>query len=64
MRPTRIRERSPLPGGGCDRSPAAPELREAAQLLYGQALLAEGARLPDPPAFSRLMGELLARTPQ
>jgi molecular chaperone HtpG len=43
------------------RDPGASELRDAAQVLYGQALLAEGARLPDPAAFSRLLGEVLLR---
>jgi molecular chaperone HtpG len=44
-----------------DRDPASVELKDAAQVLYAQALLAEGARLPDPAAFSRLMGEVLTR---
>jgi molecular chaperone HtpG len=47
--------------GVFQRDPGAAELRDAAQLLYGQALLAEGARLPDPAAFSRLLGDLLLR---
>jgi len=36
-------------------------LGDYAQLLYGQALLAEGSELPDPPAFARLVGELMVR---
>lgn len=42
-------------------SPTAPELRDCARLLYGQALLAEGSALPDPAAFSRLVTELMSR---
>lgn len=30
-----------------------------AELLYGQALLAEGGALPDPAAFSRRLTELM-----
>jgi molecular chaperone HtpG len=45
-----------------DRDPGAAELRDAAQILYSQALLAEGARLPDPGAFSRVLGDVLARS--
>ena len=30
-----------------------------AELLYGQAILAEGGQLPDPAAFSRRLAELL-----
>ena len=34
---------------------------EAADLLHGYALLAEGSPLPDPARFSRLFSELLTR---
>jgi molecular chaperone HtpG len=37
-----------------------PKLALYADLLYGQALLAEGAPLPDPAAFSRRVAELMA----
>jgi molecular chaperone HtpG len=37
-----------------------PKLALYAELLYGQALLAEGAPLPDPAAFSRRIAELMA----
>jgi len=36
-----------------------PKLALYADLLYGQALLAEGAPLPDPAAFSRRIAELM-----
>jgi molecular chaperone HtpG len=39
---------------------ADPKLALYADLLYGQALLAEGAPLPDPAAFSRRIAELMA----
>ena len=35
---------------------------DAAELLYGYALLAEGAPLPDPPKFNRALATLLARS--
>jgi molecular chaperone HtpG len=37
-----------------------PKLALYADLLYGQALLAEGAPVPDPAAFSRRIAELMA----
>jgi molecular chaperone HtpG len=37
-----------------------PKLALYADLLFGQALLAEGAPLPDPAAFSRRVAELMA----
>ncbi len=43
---------------GADQSD--PKLALYAELLYGQALLAEGAPLPDPAAFSRRVAELMA----
>ena len=42
----------------------APEgaFQEYADLLYGQALLAEGGQLEDPARFARLVAELMTRT--
>jgi len=39
-----------------------PGLGEAAELLYGMALLAEGGDLADPPRFTRLLADRLARS--
>jgi molecular chaperone HtpG len=39
-----------------------PDLAEAAELLYGMALLAEGGDLADPSRFAKLMANRLART--
>jgi molecular chaperone HtpG len=39
-----------------------PDLAEAAELLYGMALLAEGGDLADPSRFTRLMAGRLAKT--
>ncbi|HEX6360507.1 molecular chaperone HtpG [Actinophytocola sp.] len=39
-----------------------PDLAEAAELLYGMALLAEGGDLADPPRFTKLMAARLAKT--
>ncbi len=36
-------------------------LTDYAELLYGQALLAEGGKLPDPAAFSKKLAELMER---
>ncbi|MDD2999836.1 MAG: molecular chaperone HtpG, partial [Candidatus Riflebacteria bacterium] len=36
-----------------------PKLAEYAELLYGQALLAEGGQLPDPAGFNRKVAELM-----
>jgi molecular chaperone HtpG len=38
-----------------------PVLAQCAELLYGQAILAEGGQLPDPAAFSQRIAELLLR---
>ena len=38
-----------------------PRLRQYAELLYGQALLAEGGRLEDPAAFSRTLADVMER---
>ena len=45
-----------------EKDPADPLLDEYAELLYGQALLAEGSQLPDPAAFSALVANLIARS--
>lgn len=37
-----------------------PKIGEYAELLYGQALLAEGGQLPDPSGFNRKVAELMA----
>lgn len=42
-------------------SPAAPELAEAAQVLLGYALVAEGSPVPDPSTFTRALAALLTR---
>jgi molecular chaperone HtpG len=44
-----------------DRDDSDPALDDYAHLLYGQALLAEGAELPDPGSFSRLVADLMIR---
>lgn len=36
------------------------KIAEYAELLYGQALLAEGGQLPDPSGFNRKVAELMA----
>jgi len=40
----------------------APELADYAELLYGQAQLAEGGHLPNPGRFSKLVAELMVKT--
>lgn len=42
-------------------NPEDERVGEYAELLYGQALLAEGTPLPDPAAFSRRVADLMAR---
>lgn len=37
-----------------------PKVEEYAELLFGQALLAEGGQLPDPSGFNRKVAELMA----
>jgi molecular chaperone HtpG len=44
-----------------ERDAADPALREYAELLYGQALLAEGGALPDPAGFGRRVADLMTR---
>ncbi|MGN9909181.1 molecular chaperone HtpG [Phytohabitans sp. LJ34] len=39
-----------------------PALAEAAELLYGMALLAEGGELADPPRFTRILADRLAKS--
>ena len=41
--------------------PADERFRRYAELLHGQAILAEGGTLPDPAAFSRRLAELLVQ---
>ena len=43
------------------QNPDDPALADYAQLLYGQAVLAEGGELRAPGRFSRLLAELMAR---
>jgi molecular chaperone HtpG len=45
-----------------DADPADTKLEEYAQLLHGQAVLAEGGDLPDPGAFSKLVAELMVQS--
>ena len=42
------------------RDQSNPKISEYAELLYGQALLAEGGQLPDPSGFNRKVAELMA----
>ena len=44
-----------------EKSSADPELQSYARLLYGQAVLAEGGELADPPEFARLIADLMAK---
>jgi molecular chaperone HtpG len=44
-----------------ERDKSDPALAQYAELLYGQAILAEGGQLPDPAAFSQRIAELLLR---
>lgn len=43
------------------RGQADAELTDTAELLYGQAVLAEGGQLPDPARFSKLVADLMVR---
>ena len=45
----------------CASDSTDPRIAEFAQLLYGQALLAEGGRLDDAAAFSRRVADLMVR---
>jgi len=44
-----------------DANPDAEDIDQSAQLLYGQAVLAEGGELKNPAAFARLVAELMVR---
>ncbi|EXG81570.1 molecular chaperone HtpG [Cryptosporangium arvum] len=52
----------PLVTGLRDAFAAGTQDAEAAELLYGMALLAEGGELADPARFSRLLAERLTKT--
>ncbi len=39
----------------------APEIADYAQLLHGQALLAEGGELPNPGKFAKLVADLMVQ---
>ena len=43
-----------------DANPSDPALKDSAELLFGQALLAEGSPLPDPAGFASKIAKLLA----
>ncbi len=45
-----------------EKDPEDSRLTDTAELLHGQALLAEGLQPPDPNAFSRKMAELIAKS--
>jgi molecular chaperone HtpG len=45
----------------CEEDAKNPRIAEFAELLYGQALLAEGGRLEDPAAFSRRLADLMVQ---
>ncbi len=44
-----------------DADKADPRLGDYAELLYGQALLAEGESIPDPAHFSKLVADLMVK---
>ena len=44
-----------------ESDPDDPEIGEFAELLYGQALLAEGGELPDPAGFSKRVADLMTK---
>ncbi len=44
-----------------EKDAAAPALGDYAELLFGQALLAEGGQLPNPGEFARLVADLMVR---
>ena len=45
-----------------ERDRRDPRIGDYAELIYGQAVLAEGGRLEDPARFSKLFSELLAES--
>ena len=44
-----------------DKDSDDPTLGEWSELLYGQAVLAEGSELEDPARFSKLVAELMVK---
>ena len=44
-----------------EKDATAPELKDYARLLHGQALLAEGSPLADPAGFSKMVADLMAK---
>jgi molecular chaperone HtpG len=44
-----------------EKDATAPELKDYARLLHGQALLAEGSPLADPAGFSKLVADLMTK---
>lgn len=44
-----------------EKSKDDPVLKDYSELLYGQAVLAEGGQLPDPGSFSKLLSKLMAK---
>ncbi len=44
-----------------DNSAVGDQVDDFAQLLYGQALLAEGGQLPEPARFARMVADLMVR---
>ena len=44
--------------------PKSEDLGRYARLLYGQAILAEGGRLPDPASFSKMVMDVLVKATQ
>ena len=44
------------------QKPKSRELKDYAQLLYGQAVLAEGSQLADPASFSKLVAEMMTKS--
>jgi molecular chaperone HtpG len=45
----------------CEESSDDPRIADFAELLFGQALLAEGGRLEDAAGFSRKLADLMVR---
>jgi molecular chaperone HtpG len=45
-----------------DKDAADPRIASYAQLLYGQAQLAEGGQLADPAGFSKKLAELMVES--
>jgi len=44
-----------------DKEPESQELKDYAEILYGQAVLAEGGLLPDPGSFAKKLSELMIK---